>query len=1046
MKMKHCFAMLGLSLVVINSSFAQTAQKPEVYRVQTEDPDVSIPMVIDALPAAPEADYVTKFRKELLRLQMEEHEKNPTGKVTLHRFTKESALFFVAIAAVQMQSLIVEYSDNPSAMLQHFESLEDPIAHISFYLFMRTQHSTVNFLQKGLKQSDPLTYKAAMTRIGYLGMSAASLVSGLSAEILTGLRDCSKAVYFPNKNPEKQNEAMGACDAAHKSWTLNKKVQQYIPQIVSLLASTEAAKYGELGLKKGFSMTGEALGKALAAKKGSIFKFAAFQIATTANPAGITVKGFSILGKIIQFAGFTYLDHAINPYVQKLFGNTFKPMEFAYDINQFQKTVEQARGNDWTLEKENVAVAKRLKDITDLMTDWRMQQLNKFNIAHSVWGENTLRIIEHTNITKEFYQSYLENVFATLKTGYQIKTGKLEPTAIGNITYYPFRTLPLYGIRLLRELPKDYSAATDLYLEKPAELEGYQLETVKEAGNKFKQLIADLKLNKGDLQFANEVEQTFAGRDTKAIGALLAKINAITEGQFPSVGKELRDVLRYVRAYLGDPRPILTQGLAFSYAYSNYSYNTEALAGFDPHDAGQFKDQAADYLWLKMACGENERFYTNVWGMAPKFYQPKLVKKDISFGTLCAATQGQSARDYRGNKVLQGSIYDTLIMANNGKTYQGINDAIYQNLRPEILGDYTKDDGQLEFANWWNENVNTPMIALFKVFDKDYMNVLVNLTDNWQKPPTYLDKINQSKYLGKDVLENLSFELNLYASVLTDILQDPRENRNRSPLFDIYNLGNANAAPPTIQMIAANTPGRLEDPKGMFTRFKESSLADQNARKLADEATRLRAAANAAKANFEKMKLAQTKGGGSPSNAAFKIFQESTDKAIVAAEKAEKAALQARRTRFEKDRDTTLVRGQNEAKFPELTALVESLRIRLDLLRKVKVTRISESRYETQNFPEKKVMKDALKQNEEAMKSLAEMLTKLEETPRGQRVATVASAAINGIQSVTSEVGRLTMALYTSKYALGDLREDIEDRRASRTKKPQKNSAIPLAK
>ncbi|RYZ68437.1 MAG: hypothetical protein EOP09_09455, partial [Proteobacteria bacterium] len=212
---------------------------------------VSVPTTEKAGPLATtvqvsEAAMNEKFSDLVNGIQADEMQQrqNKFHKVTLKRFSAESASFFVAIAAVQFESLMVNFSDNPRAMQDHLETLKDPIGHLAFYMFMQANGYTNYYLTKKLPSNmDPLSKAQAMRSITYKGMAAGSIVSSLTAEVATAVRDCGKMIF--EKEKEAKAEKAKVCDAAFNQWTRSTKAQQYISQIISLFVSQDAAMFIE---------------------------------------------------------------------------------------------------------------------------------------------------------------------------------------------------------------------------------------------------------------------------------------------------------------------------------------------------------------------------------------------------------------------------------------------------------------------------------------------------------------------------------------------------------------------------------------------------------------------------------------------------------------------------------------------------------------------------------------------------------------------------------------------------------------------------------
>ncbi|MBK9322154.1 MAG: hypothetical protein IPM97_04210 [Bdellovibrionaceae bacterium] len=775
MKMRHILMCLTLSIFWSSLGWTQSLTP------------FLIPL--DPSPATleeqqPNLNHQFKEMRRSLEMAEAEEAQGHSKHVTLRRFTNESVAFFLAIAAVQIEALIVDYSNNPSALQAHLESLKDPIGHLSFYLFMVANGYTTDFLRKGVTTVDPLAKAQAFRRISYLGMSAGSIASSLSADILTTMKECAKVVFATGK--KQKEERLSVCDVALEQWTLNAKAQQYIPQIISLLVSTEVAQVAEMRGKKVVSwFTKKELAKRFATKSGNALRVIGVDVLALASPAGLTVKGLRFAGKAVQFAGFTYIDHQISPFIFKGFANVWQPASFDFDASSFNSSVVEAKKSGWENEQANLDLSKNLLDIKKAMTNWRQTQLTQFYTSHSIWGENLAKIIDQTQTTFSFYKKYIENLYESLNTQFQIQTGKLPETALREISYYPFRALPLYGIRLLKDLPDDYESAEDLYLTNLSELEKYQRSTLREAAQILKNEFSQKKLIKTDTELVNEIIQAFESQDLRAIGRAIEKINDTVLYNRGVVGDySLRNSLIKIRKFLGDPRPISVSGMGFSYAFEMNSFNQLAMKTLKKTSGpGQSLSRSSDYLTLQMVCGAEDTVYENPWGFSPSFNPPKIVASRIDIAALCRSQ-------------FLSNIYDMNLTSADGRRYAGITEVISKNIKPEILGDVRDKTQSHAFDGWWSTNVNAQLLNLYKIFDGEYINVLEKLTQNWQglnvgthcktlsigkclggAVNSALDHLNASDYLDKNVLKNLEFEMNIYTTVLNEVLSDNSTNQ-----------------------------------------------------------------------------------------------------------------------------------------------------------------------------------------------------------------------------------------------------------------------------
>jgi hypothetical protein len=678
------------------------------------------------------------------------------------------------------------------------------------------------------------------------------------------------------------------------------------------------------------------------------------------------------------------------------------------------------------------------------MTRWRQQQLAKFYAAHSIWGENVTRVVDQTNTTFNFYKVYLDHLFKTLQVGTKIRAGKLPPAAMGNntVTYYPFRTLPLYGVALDPD-PMSLEVQEDQYLNQPVDLEKRQKQKVHAASAYIKAAVAKIRLTPADTEWLKEILAAFDGNDAKVMGKAILKMNTVAKGQAlvkvegqdqlqrVTISPELQRLMIAARRFLGDPNPIMEQGMGFSYAYETNTLNNKAMRTLErPPTTGVERLRTSDFMWIQMACGSVGDTYANAPGSFPFFRPPKLIRKDIFTPELCRAPYDQRRTQDRHEL----DIYSQVYQASDGKTYNGINDLIYVNLPKEILGDFTSDKGETNFANWWFQNVSVPMTALFKDFDVQYIHVLQHLTDNWNdKKLSYLDRLNYSSYLGKDILENLSFELNIHANVLNDLLNGrvakdrkppgdgaaaEMEDLGKRPLVKNYQANFGQYISPTVKAAASTVAPVVDDKQGLLLRLRTAADADIAYREKLAVAVKARAAVNAEKAALANVLSTPglPKDGGGQLVATHKAEIARLEKLAVAAEQ---VAAQAKAQ--PQIQDTSLVRGDRYAKLKEIADVVESTRLRIDILRRMRVAKGRDGQLVIENFPTKADSQKAADDTADAMKALADLMKQVQAAGRfAPTQAKVATQAMAGLESVIGEVGTLTMSFYMTKYKLGD--------------------------
>lgn len=962
---------------------------------------VNAPTSVDAGPLATSAQMSEnsvneKFSDIVNSIQSEQVVQKLTSphKITLKRFSAESASFFVAIAAVQLESLMMNFSDNPRALQDHFESVKDPIGHLSFYMFMQANGYTTNFLTNRLAPNmDPLAKTQALRGITYKGMAAGSIISSLTAEVATGVRDCAKMIF--EKEKEAKTEKAEICNAAFSQWTRSTKAQQYVSQIISLFVSQDAAQIIEMRGKQAVAWSSNhALSLAIKSTKvRKVLQVTALQVAMVVTPGGLTMKGLKIVGKIAQFTGFTFVDHLLAPFIHKAVANVWQPAQFSFDVTNFNNNVFDAKRDLWKNNRSNEKLAESIAEMSKAMAEWRQAQLIQFKTSHGIWVENLMRVISQTNGTFGFYKTYVESLFSTENVKGDIRAGKLAATAMNHENGYPQRTLPLFGVTLKEAMPADYESPRDLMLNKPGDLESEQIKTVRDVNVDLKTLLATKGIHEHDAELLTQITTAFDSQDKNAIGYAIAKINDVVIYNKSFVTDvRLKESLILIRKKLGDPYPILTPGMGFSYAYESHSFTAEAMKTFDhTKGPGNWLPRTSDYLLLQMVCGgESNLFDSNFFGFAPYFVSPKITKNSVRPDALCTSLDLKN-------------LYSMKIAANDGKVYTGITQYINSNLREDVLGDLS-DKKTRAFGAWWTKNVNLKLGEMYETFDKEYVNVIDKMTQNWRGygfvrkclidgrtsystcigkvANTAVDTLNGNNYLDTNALMNLKFELDIYTSVLNELLLDTA-------------LTNKVLSAATQR----NLVGELLPLKrsGQIPTVMQGSVTKANATELAE--------VNEAAARAESINRAKKD---------FKGF--------------------LRRLR---NGDRNILETVRMDEMVEIKNLRTAIEARLTILSYVEV-----KDGQVLNFPSKASSKKALDDlmnaltavqakcssllGDEAQKKSEDSEVKgISKTVLSPSQKAIFDAANAGIQSVVGEISSLNMALYTSKYKLSESYEDL---------------------
>ena len=145
-------------------------------------------------------------------------------------FGRQSTFFNIPVGLIALSELGMEYSKDPLAFDKFLHSLTDPAAQLSFAAFMATNHKLTQAL------SGVMTGTIPRQLLPYIGMSAGLIASSLFSDLWNDkdIRACARSYIGAAKEA-------GRCERAYDNWVPSKKIDAYMPSIISLSASTLAS-------------------------------------------------------------------------------------------------------------------------------------------------------------------------------------------------------------------------------------------------------------------------------------------------------------------------------------------------------------------------------------------------------------------------------------------------------------------------------------------------------------------------------------------------------------------------------------------------------------------------------------------------------------------------------------------------------------------------------------------------------------------------------------------------------------------------------------
>ena len=772
----------------------------------------------------PDPNYFQKFRIELNRLAQEEQLVAKEKGVFSHSLMKlpvDTFGFFVATGAINFMTMWNNAGGNPLLFQDQVLNLKDPIATLSFYSFMAANGYYSEFKTNRLSPSlSPEMQALALRGITYHAMAAGSLASSVIADVGSSIKACANS-WLPSKphsslngsllekfNEDKQKSDQ-LCNQANQNWSTRNLSQKYLPQIFSLLVVQGATEVLQNGVNQGITVGAKALySSLLKAGEKAGFEMLFVRIAFSATPTRLAIQSFAIIGKLTQFAFFVGVDHVLNNTLTRGFNNIFKPLLFKFldqsylnglfevggkyqwDTNKISKLRPlfdpTSRDNKdsvegvYSFEEFETALPEEIKNFTNQLQGWRDHLNSDAEINLNSWLTMTTRIINQLQVSETYYKIYLTNLFVTSNISYRIQLPESDPAhlstaAYDNIPIYPYRTLPLFGVRYV---PTEGSNLKEenAYLANPSDVEKKQSELLVSTANEIikENTIKSFHLYGALLDLADETVQALHSGIPTVQGIALQKFMVEYTRSISNNNIEFRKFGKYLTALIGNPTPRLNQGEGFNAAFVIENKSQLQTADFDLVDSTvkvNFTD-AGQYLSHAMICGgsqgyikENTSFNGRIKWWEPDFLPPALVTANAK--EICATY---------GNGVSSETFYtQSLTNPVTNKIYKNMTDYLVHNMNLAVLGDYHNKEKIADFNSWWRSHVMANIPATLEKWDKGYSELvdqaMGNIFDQKSLINKAVDKLTQFNWfndnlLGSSLVDSYRFEKEFYLQTI----------------------------------------------------------------------------------------------------------------------------------------------------------------------------------------------------------------------------------------------------------------------------------------
>jgi len=300
---------------------------------------------------------------------------------------------------------------------------------------------------------------------------------------------------------------------------------------------------------------------------------------------------------------------------------------------------------------------KEIENYGAQMQQWR-EHLNADAEADLAgWMEMTKEILNQIDYAYKYYNGFVSFLFESRRINYQVENKILEPSAASNISQYPFRLLPFYGVST-GPYKAIGSSLEDYYLLNPNEIEKRQKEHILKTAEKYKALALNFK--KAELtQFNSIIEKLLSQNNLKMSSGLndLNKVAAVEQVYVATTGAwedtsgysdAFQDLAHQLKKELGNPQPVMHPLAGYTQAFAAYSTAqvTAEAADYSKWVMHKFYklnykfNKEADLMFYKIICGaeQGSLLKTNLWGaniFAPSFAPPTLLKPNHDRREFC---------------------------------------------------------------------------------------------------------------------------------------------------------------------------------------------------------------------------------------------------------------------------------------------------------------------------------------------------------------------------------------------------------------------------
>lgn len=767
-------------------------------------------LTVDGQITSGEQD-LTKLRQELIGLEKKSHKDVFIS--TSKRFPMETFTFFVAAGAVTYNTMWIKSGGDPLAMEKHILSLKDPISHISFYTFMQANGFYTNFHTSRLASAsmDPVIRNQMLRRISYQGLAVGSLASSIVSDVGMSIQMCANE-WLKGKKDE---ESLQSCNEAKKQWTARRKFSQYFPQIITLWTSQAITEMLESSAHKAFTAVSKT-NKIQSLKTGfkniqKAFKISSADVLITIAPGGASSKILKFAGSVTKFGAFLAIDQVVTKYLNRPLNNAVLTWFGTFDTLSVTMLWNELDKNNWNLKTTKKthfeSFVKEIEKYTENSTQWRNHINEQVELDFSGWMEMTNKILNQVDYANKFYKQFSSELAENLKVRQQVAQGKLESSALGQISHYPFRLLPFFGVT-----PGEYKTVSgnsidEYYLLNPNELEKRQREHILQVAQEFlakrymgfkngeyglfKEILnllnsgIDYKMAVG-LKKINDIYHPYMTSTVlKASGSINPALSlaghtmSLTQKKYSI---EFIKELFSLRSKLGDPRPAMNplEGFARAVDVNSVYKQSASLARFGKWSLrkGYILSRPSDLMIYNIICGQavgklNKTKFLGQDMFSPEFAPPALVKN------------GQDREQYCDDLTVGRTMYSNKTIGIN------VTKMILNNIDSQAIGSAGQGYDSDLFDQWWTKKVSQSVNKEFNQYDKSFRKVVAEFNENYNKKRNWYQvasdvifNMDESQF-PSGVKESLKLEENTYLQIINRALMaEVSLHKNKNDMFD----------------------------------------------------------------------------------------------------------------------------------------------------------------------------------------------------------------------------------------------------------------------